>query len=54
MHLPTVKIKRDNDRGFRIINESAFDPKIHDRFDDDAAPAKAPRKKAAKAEVAQE
>ena len=38
MLLPTVKIKRDGPRGFRIINESDFDASKHVLFD---APAKA-------------
>jgi hypothetical protein len=27
--LPTIKIKADTPKGFRIINASAFDPKVH-------------------------
>lgn len=37
MILPTVKVKRNNDRGFRIINESDFDPDKHKLFDGDAS-----------------
>ena len=30
--LPTVKIRADNQRGYIIINESDFDPEVHDRY----------------------
>ena len=34
--LPTVKIATDTPKGFRIINESDFDPDVHDLFDEPA------------------
>lgn len=36
--LPTVKIVAAGARGWRIINESAFDPKVHKLFDAPPAP----------------
>lgn len=33
MLIPTVKIKTDYGRGWAIINESDFDPEVHERFD---------------------
>ena len=32
--LPTVKIKADSAKGYRIINASAFDPKVHVKYDE--------------------
>jgi hypothetical protein len=40
--LPTVKIKANNDRGWCIINASAFDGEVHQRFVD-AEPARVPQ-----------
>jgi hypothetical protein len=31
--LPTIKIKSDRPKGFRIINLSSFDPAKHERYD---------------------
>ena len=31
--IPTVKVKRDGPKGYRIINESDFDPAKHERAD---------------------
>lgn len=36
MILPTVTIKAANARGFRIINESDFDPTIHEVYGEPA------------------
>jgi hypothetical protein len=51
MNCPTVQIKSpvsdDNPTGFVVINESDFDPAVHERFD--AEPPKQ-RKKADKAD----
>lgn len=45
MHTPTVKIKHGSD--YAIINESDFDPDVHELFD--AKPAKkVPARKASK------
>lgn len=33
MRIPTVKIKKDSERGWSIINESDFDPDKHELFD---------------------
>lgn len=38
--VPTIKIRRDNERGYRIINLSSFNPAVHEAFD--AAPAPEP------------
>lgn len=53
--LPTVKIKADSKRGWKIINASDFDDEKHKLFDKDEvltvateAPAKAPDKIPAK------
>lgn len=35
--IPTVKIKSDRPKGYRIINESDFNPKIHERFNEPPA-----------------
>lgn len=40
--IPTVKIKSDRPKGYRIINESDFDPKVHERFDEPPAPPPPP------------
>lgn len=31
--LPTVAVKADNDEGKMLINESDFDPEVHEMFD---------------------
>lgn len=36
--IPTIKVKRDGTKGFRIINLSSFDPGVHVPYD---APAPA-------------
>lgn len=36
--IPTIKVKRDGPKGFRIINLSSFDPAVHVPYD---APAPA-------------
>jgi len=33
----TVKIKRDNDKGYRIINKSSFDPEQHELYEAEKA-----------------
>jgi hypothetical protein len=43
MEIPTVKIKADNAKGSKIINQSDFDPKKHKKWTA-AKPAK-PRAK---------
>lgn len=48
MSIPTVKIEAASERGWRIINESDFDPKRHKLFAPKAAKADAPKGKAAK------
>jgi hypothetical protein len=35
--LPTVKVKRDGPRGWRIINASNFDPAVHQHWDEGEA-----------------
>lgn len=35
--LPTVKVKRDGPRGWRIMNREDFDPKVHELWDEDEA-----------------
>ena len=40
--IPTVKIKSDRPKGYRVINESGFDPKVHERFDEPPAPPPPP------------
>lgn len=30
--IPTIKVKRDGPKGYRIINLSSFDPAIHEPF----------------------
>lgn len=42
--LPTIKVKRDGPRGWRIINKSAFDPKVHEAWSESEAIAKATAK----------
>ena len=37
--IPTIKIRRDNERGYRIINLSSFDPAKHEEFDAAPTPA---------------
>ena len=32
--VPTVKVKASSERGWRIINQSAFDPSVHQLFRD--------------------
>ena len=41
MRIPTVKVKKDSQRGWSIINEADFDPEKHALFDapDVEAPA---------------
>jgi hypothetical protein len=39
--LPTIKVKRDGPRGWRIINQAAFDPKVHKAWDEGEAIAEA-------------
>lgn len=41
--LPTVKVKSDHPRGYRVINETDFDPKKHELFEGEAAPVYDPR-----------
>lgn len=36
MQVDTIKIKADNERGYRIINTSDFDAKAHQPYDADA------------------
>lgn len=36
--IPTIKIKSASQKGFRIINRSAFDPSVHEAFDPSDAP----------------
>lgn len=36
MIVPTVKVKRDGPKGYRIINKSDFDPAKHELFDSKA------------------
>jgi hypothetical protein len=31
--IETVKIKRDNEKGYRIINKSSFDPEQHELYE---------------------
>lgn len=38
MQVPVVKIKSDNSRGYKLINEASFDPNVHELFDAPAAP----------------
>lgn len=37
--LPTMKVKRDGPRGFRLINVARFDPTIHEVYDPNPEPA---------------
>ncbi len=37
--LATVKVKANSERGWRIINQSAFDPGVHQLFEDAPEPA---------------
>ena len=46
--LPTVEIKSDHPRGYRIINESDFDPKQHTLYGEKAAAKKLAPKPAEK------
>jgi hypothetical protein len=41
-HLPTVRVKRDGPKGYRIINLSAFDPAVHVLADETARPGDNP------------
>lgn len=34
----TVRVKADNEQGFAVINESDFDAKVHEKFEDKPAP----------------
>lgn len=49
---PTVKIKFANEQGFALLDEVAFDPKVHELFVEpsapqtEPAPAKPPKAKA--------
>lgn len=53
--IPTLKVKRDGPKGYRIINASAFDPKVHELYEPaeggaekvDGKPAKKSAKKPA-------
>ena len=36
---PTIKVKRDGPKGFRIINLSDFNPAVHVALDEAPAPA---------------
>lgn len=38
MRLETVKVKRDGPRGWHIINESDYDPDVHELVEDAPAP----------------
>lgn len=38
MRLPTVKIKHDSEEGYANINESDYDPEIHDLLEGEEAP----------------
>lgn len=31
--IPTIKVKRDGPKGYRLINASAFDPAKHELFE---------------------
>lgn len=44
--IPTIKVKRDGPKGFRIINLSSFDPAVHEAYDA-PAPVMAPVEPAA-------
>lgn len=44
MSCPTVKVKRDNEQGFYIINESDFDAKKHTKFSSKPVNKKVPKK----------
>lgn len=35
--VPTIKVKRDGPKGYRIINASAFDAKVHEVYEDGPA-----------------
>jgi hypothetical protein len=48
--IPTIKVKRDGPRGFRIINLSDFNPAVHVALDEAPAPV-APSAPAAAAPV---
>lgn len=37
--IPTIKIKHDGPKGFRIINRSAFNPEMHEAFEEASKPA---------------
>ena len=39
MILETIKVKRDNGKGFRIINASDFKPSLHQRYEEQAGQA---------------
>lgn len=39
--IPTIKVKRDGHKGYRIINLSSFDPAVHEAYDA-LAPAMTP------------
>ncbi len=43
--LATVKVKANSERGWRIINQSAFDPGVHQLFEDAPEPASDPSPK---------
>lgn len=47
MHVETVKINDDNRRGFKIINKTDFDSKVHTLYGESKSKPR-PRKKADK------
>ena len=32
--VPVIRVKREGSRGWKWINATAFDPRVHDLFDD--------------------
>jgi hypothetical protein len=36
--IPTVRVRRDGGKGYRIINRGEFDPSVHELVDDGATP----------------
>jgi hypothetical protein len=39
MTIETVKVKKNSDKGYKIINKSDFDPDVHELFDAEITPA---------------
>ena len=48
MQVPTVKVKRDGPKGYRLINKSDFDPARHELFAPPVEEAKKPKPSKAK------